>query len=85
MRWPTPLLASLIMSELDLVGVPEIAEMLGVTRRTAWRYVRRADFPEPMVTLRGKRMWKRSAVVGWAKRTLPLPTDPRVKQADRVT
>ena len=73
------------MPELDLVGVPEIAEMLGVTRRTAWRYVQRADFPEPVVALRGKRMWKRAAVLTWAKRTLPLPTDPRVKRADRAT
>jgi predicted DNA-binding transcriptional regulator AlpA len=71
--------------ELDLVGVPEIAEMLGVTRRTAWRYVQRADFPKPVVALRGKRMWKRAAVLRWAKRTLPLRTDPRVKRADRAT
>jgi hypothetical protein len=35
------------VSPLDLLGVPEIAEMLGVSRPSVWRYVRRDDFPEP--------------------------------------
>jgi predicted DNA-binding transcriptional regulator AlpA len=70
-----------IVAELDLVGVPEIAELLGVNRRTAWRYVQRADFPSPVVAIRGKRMWRRTAVLNWAKRTLPLPTDPRSRRS----
>jgi predicted DNA-binding transcriptional regulator AlpA len=65
------------VAEFDLVGVPEIAELLGVHRRTAFRYVQRSDFPAPVVEVRGKRMWRRSAVLKWAKRTLPLLTDPR--------
>jgi predicted DNA-binding transcriptional regulator AlpA len=65
------------LSPLDLVGVPEIAEMLGVSRPTIWRYVRRDDFPQPDAQVSGKRLWKRSAVERWARKTLPLKFDPR--------
>jgi predicted DNA-binding transcriptional regulator AlpA len=65
------------VAELDLVDVPEIAKLLGVHRRTAFRYVQRPEFPAPVVAVRGKRMWRRSAVIKWAERTLPLATDPR--------
>jgi predicted DNA-binding transcriptional regulator AlpA len=61
----------------DLVGVPEIATMLRVSRPTVWRYVRRADFPEPEAQVSGKRLWKRSTVERWAKKALPLKFDPR--------
>src|SRR5213075_3271979 len=33
------------MARTDLLGVPEIAELLGVDRRTVWRYVQRNDWP----------------------------------------
>jgi predicted DNA-binding transcriptional regulator AlpA len=57
----------------------EIAEMLGVSRPSVWRYVRRDDFPAPDAEVSGKRLWKRSAVERWAKKTLPLKFDPRSK------
>jgi predicted DNA-binding transcriptional regulator AlpA len=66
---------------LDLMGVPEIAEMLGASRRTAWRYVEREDFPEPVAQVTAKRLWERKAVARWAARTLPLAKDPRQKAA----
>jgi predicted DNA-binding transcriptional regulator AlpA len=69
------------VSPLDLVGVPEIAEMLKVSRRTAWGYVDRDDFPEPEATVSRKRLWRRVAIQRWAKKTLPLKFDPRTKQA----
>jgi predicted DNA-binding transcriptional regulator AlpA len=68
------------VSPLDLVGVPEIAEMLGVSRPSVWRYLRRADFPEPDAQVSGKRLWKRTTVERWAKRTLPLKFDPRSRR-----
>jgi predicted DNA-binding transcriptional regulator AlpA len=68
------------VSPLDLVGVPEIAEMLGASRPSVWRYVRRADFPEPDAQVSGKRLWRRTAVARWAKKTLPLKFDPRDKR-----
>jgi predicted DNA-binding transcriptional regulator AlpA len=64
---------------LELVGAPEIARMLGVSRRTAWRYIRRGDFPKPAARVDARDLWKRSAVEKWAVKTLPLATDPRRK------
>ena len=71
-----------LMSPLDLVGVPEIAEMLSASRPTIWRYVRREDFPKPEAQVSGKRLWKRSTVERWARTTLPLKFDPRSKRVD---
>lgn len=80
-RMLSALSSSLIdVSPLDLVGVPEIAEMLGVSRPSVWRYVRRDDFPDPDAQVRGKRLWKRASVERWAKRTLPLKFDPRSRR-----
>lgn len=69
------LLASLGVAPEDLAGLAEIAEMLGVTKQTALKYTRRADFPEPFgrVAAAGS-VWLRRDVVTWAKETLPLPT-----------
>jgi predicted DNA-binding transcriptional regulator AlpA len=65
------------MARIDLVGAPEIAELLGVSRPSVWRYVRRDDFPEPELQVQGKRLWRRTAVERWAKKTLPLKFDSR--------
>ena len=55
--------------------------MLSVSRPSVWRYVSRADFPEPDAQVSGKRLWKRVTVERWAKRTLPLKFDPRSRGA----
>jgi predicted DNA-binding transcriptional regulator AlpA len=73
------------VSPLDLVGVPEIAELLGVSRPSVWRYVRREDFPKPDAQVSGKRLWRRSTVERWAKKTLPLKFDPRSQHTSRRT
>lgn len=53
-----------------LVGVAEIAELLGVTRQRVNRIVAtHADFPKPEAELTAGRIWKREAVLAWAKRT----------------
>jgi predicted DNA-binding transcriptional regulator AlpA len=67
------------MAKLDLVGVPEIAEMLQVHRRTVWRYLESPDFPEVVAEVRRKRLWERQAVKEWAGSHLPSPYDPRSK------
>jgi predicted DNA-binding transcriptional regulator AlpA len=64
----------------DLVDVPAISALLGVSRRTAWRYVEHPGFPEPAAQVSRKRLWKRSAVERWAGKTLPLKFDPRQRQ-----
>jgi predicted DNA-binding transcriptional regulator AlpA len=69
------------MAPVDLVDAPAIAKTLGVSRRTAWRYIERDGFPEPEAQVSNKRLWKRSAVERWAKKTLPFPKDPRSKHS----
>jgi predicted DNA-binding transcriptional regulator AlpA len=63
---------------LDLVGIPEIAERLGVARRTvvAWRYRHRRrpvkrpwlPFPEPF-SLGGRPVWQWTDIERWAQAT----------------
>lgn len=72
-----PLLASLGVAPEEVVGLVEIAEMLGVTKRTAVRYSKRADFPPPLARLSAGLIWKRADVEAWASSTLPLRFDPR--------
>jgi predicted DNA-binding transcriptional regulator AlpA len=66
------------VSSDQLAGVSEIAQLLGVPKRTAARYVDREDFPEPFDTLATGRVWLRADVDTWAKSYLPLrPGRPR--------
>jgi len=57
-----------------LAGLAEVAEILQVTKRTASRYTRRADFPKAIEDLASGPVWARSDVERWAKRALPLRT-----------
>ena len=71
-------LASLGVSPEDLTGISEIAELLGVSRPSAARYVERDDFPEPVGRLARGRVWFRADVEAWGKANLPLrPGRPR--------
>jgi predicted DNA-binding transcriptional regulator AlpA len=67
-----PALASLGVSPDEIVGLTEIAEMFGVTKRTAVRYRNRSDFPDPLARLSAGLVWRRVDVETWAKQTLPL-------------
>lgn len=61
----------------DLVGLSEIAEALGVHKRTVQTYIERPDFPEPLGQVAAGRVWRREDVLEWAGRTLPLPRPGR--------
>jgi chromosome partitioning protein len=54
-------------TDLDLLGLSEVADLLGVSRQTAanWRS-RRDDFPAPLADLRSGPIWARSSIVAWA-------------------
>src|SRR6516225_7700255 len=54
-------------SEDELLGLSEVAELLGVTRQTVanWRG-RRRDFPEPTADLKSGPIWTRARIVEWA-------------------
>jgi predicted DNA-binding transcriptional regulator AlpA len=72
---PVSSLGFLGVAPEDLVGITELATLLGVAKVTAKRYASRDDFPEPVGRLAGRiRVWREQDVLEWADRTLPLPT-----------
>lgn len=75
-----PLLGLEGMSPDELAGPTEIAEILGVHRRTAQRYITREDFPEPVGRLARGRVWKRDDVEEWGREHLPLPIPGRPRK-----
>jgi len=50
---------------MDLVGVTEIAEQLGVSRARVVQLTARADFPLPVATLRSGRIWRQKDLDRW--------------------
>lgn len=62
------------MSPEDLASVAEIAEMFGVTKRTALRYIRRPGFPVPLGRVTAGPIWLRDEVEAWGRENLPLRT-----------
>jgi predicted DNA-binding transcriptional regulator AlpA len=53
----------------DLVGVTEIATMLGVTTQRVSQLVRTPAFPKPVAQLAAGLIWERSDVEQWARDT----------------
>lgn len=50
-----------------LVGVTEIAELLGVSRQRADQLTAAAGFPEPEATISAGRIWNREDIEAWAR------------------
>jgi predicted DNA-binding transcriptional regulator AlpA len=74
---PIPdLVGSLDMSPEELAGFTEIAEILGVHKRTVQRYIARDDFPEPIGRLARGRVWRREDIEKWGA-DRPKPGRPR--------
>jgi predicted DNA-binding transcriptional regulator AlpA len=72
-RRPPRLLRSDRVAPEELASIAEIAEMLGVTKRTVYRYIERSDFPDPLGRVSAGPIWLRSEVEAWGKEHLPLP------------
>jgi predicted DNA-binding transcriptional regulator AlpA len=54
--------------KLDLVGVAEIALMLGISRQRVFQLVRdHEDFPLPVAELIAGKIWLRSDIDAWAR------------------
>ncbi len=53
----------------ELVGLAEIAEMLGVTRQRVHQLTQTPGFPAPVATLSAGRIYDREAVEAWARAT----------------
>lgn len=62
------------LTGMEPVGVVEIADRLGVTRKAvdAWR-MRDLGFPEPRWTVGGRPAWEWEDVEAWARETGRLP------------
>lgn len=52
---------------VDLAGLTEIGEMLGVSKQRAAQLTQRPDFPPPVSVLAAGRIWRRDDVEKWAK------------------
>ena len=57
---------------LNLVGPTDIADMIGISRRTVFRYIVRPEFPEPAGRVGRTTVWNREDVERWANEHLPL-------------
>lgn len=51
----------------DLVGVAEIADLIGVSRQRVDQLTRTEDFPTPVADLASGRIWERGDVDAWAR------------------
>jgi predicted DNA-binding transcriptional regulator AlpA len=58
-----------------LLGVAEIAQMLGLTRQRVNQLIQSPDFPAPEAVLSAGRIWTREAVESWAA-THPVRATP---------
>jgi predicted DNA-binding transcriptional regulator AlpA len=57
------------MAPVEVVGVPEIGRILGVSRQRVYQLMDAYDdFPQPLATLAVGRVWSRAAVEDWDRR-----------------
>jgi predicted DNA-binding transcriptional regulator AlpA len=59
------------MPNLDLVGLAEVADLLGTSRRQAIRWTQREDFPEPIIRLRATPVWEEREIRRWMRERKP--------------
>jgi prophage regulatory protein len=59
---------------MPLVGIKEVAEMIGVSRTRADQLSRRPNFPEPKVRHARVRLWAEADVQAWIAANRP-PAD----------
>lgn len=57
------------MTDLDLVGVTEIAEMLDVHRVTVAKWRQKGILPKPDFELPKRPLWERSTIEEWVRVT----------------
>jgi predicted DNA-binding transcriptional regulator AlpA len=55
------------MRPLELMGIAEIADLLGVSTQRVDQLARQPGFPQPVAELKAGRIWRREEVVGWAR------------------
>jgi len=55
------------MKDLDIVGLAEVAEMLGWDKRKLATYIKRGVFPEPCIRLKSTPIWHRKVINEYLK------------------
>jgi len=68
---PVAAVASSTMSPDELAQLAEVAELLGVSKRTAARAVDREGFPRRSTFFATGRVWRRRDIERWAKKNPP--------------
>jgi predicted DNA-binding transcriptional regulator AlpA len=58
-----------VAQRAELVGIPEVAELLGVKRETVDKWRRRGRLPEPGWVVGGSPVWEAGEIRAWAKTT----------------
>jgi len=60
---------------VDVVGAPEMAQMLGVSRQRVYQLIDSyPDFPPPLAKLAVGRIWSRSSIEEWNRLHDDRPT-----------
>jgi prophage regulatory protein len=60
---------------VEVVGVPEIGQILGVSRQRVYQLMETyEDFPAPLATLAVGRVWSRAAIEEWDQKHGERPT-----------
>jgi hypothetical protein len=80
-RPPVEALRSHWMGRPRLAGLAEVSEMLGVNKRSASRYARRSDFPEPLARLSSGPIWDAAEVEAWGAAHGPFRPGRPAKRA----
>lgn len=71
-------------ASLSLWGIGGIVQECGVTRKTAYRWAARPDFPRPLRVIGGNgQVWEADAVKAWVKLARPKTGRPCKKQKGR--
>jgi predicted DNA-binding transcriptional regulator AlpA len=73
-----------MVSRGSIVGLAEIAELFGVSKRTASRYALRGDFPRPVARLRAGPVWMEDDVRSWAAPVPPVRRGRPPRAAQQV-
>jgi predicted DNA-binding transcriptional regulator AlpA len=68
------------MPDEGLMGLAEVADLLGVSTQRVDQLAHREDFPRSIAELKGGRIWRRRDIEAWAK-----PTSSQVSPIGRLT
>jgi hypothetical protein len=78
--------AVLIEASPDLVGLTDVASLLGVTRQNVRKLIVSCDAPEPVPVHAGKpTIWRLAAVLRWLVREKRYPVSPQLLEVAEAT